>query len=331
MSAEAPAVRWGVLDGLGSSRIDDGFGMWVRVLGSAAGGGFPQWNCTCPPCRAVRDGSRPCRPRTQSSIAVSPDYRRWFLFNASPDIHAQIESFPALHPSRGPGGEREVPAAGRAAHRRGARPHAWPAAAAGGTCPGVHATEAVHETRCGTGRRCCGRSSAYCPVELACRSCPVPTCRWRRAVLPGLRRAHHEAGPVRPGRDAKAGSSATACTDERSGRALVYLPWSAGPDRRGARAARGLRLPAGRRHLLAGRRADPARPGGQDGARDGAPADRRSGRQPRASWPPLPIERKIYIHINNTNPILLEDSPERRVIEQHGMEVAVDGLELSRS
>ena len=72
--------------------------MWARVLGSAAGGGFPQWNCTCPPCRAVRDGSRPCRPRTQSSIAVSPDYRRWFLLNASPEIRAQIESFPALHP-----------------------------------------------------------------------------------------------------------------------------------------------------------------------------------------------------------------------------------------
>ena len=83
--------------------------MWVRVLGSAAGGGYPQWNCTCLPCRAVRDGSRPCRPRTQSSIAVSPDYRQWFLLNASPDIHAQIESCPALHPSRGSGGEREVP------------------------------------------------------------------------------------------------------------------------------------------------------------------------------------------------------------------------------
>ena len=76
--------------------------MWVRVLGSAAGGGFPQWNCTCPSCRAVRDGSRPARPRTQSSIAASPDYRRWFLLNASPDIHAQIESCPALHPSGGP-------------------------------------------------------------------------------------------------------------------------------------------------------------------------------------------------------------------------------------
>src|SRR5688572_10258931 len=83
--------------------------MWVRVLGSAAGGGFPQWNCACPSCRAVRDGSRPTRPRTQSSIAVSADRGRWFLVNASPDVHAQIESFPALHPSAAPDGGRVVP------------------------------------------------------------------------------------------------------------------------------------------------------------------------------------------------------------------------------
>ena len=71
--------------------------MWVRVLGSAAGGGFPQWNCTCPPCRAVRTARGPARPRSQSSIAVSADRQQWFLFNASPDIQSQIESFPDLH------------------------------------------------------------------------------------------------------------------------------------------------------------------------------------------------------------------------------------------
>ena len=79
--------------------------MWVRVLGSAAGGGFPQWNCGCPGCRAVREGSRPCRPRTQSSIAVSADRERWFLFNASPDVRTQIEAFPDLHPR----GDRTTP------------------------------------------------------------------------------------------------------------------------------------------------------------------------------------------------------------------------------
>src|SRR5213593_4321786 len=75
--------------------------MWLQVLGSAAGGGFPQWNCGCPGCRAVREGSRPARPRTQSSVAVSADHRHWFLLNASPDIRSQIEAFPALHPREG--------------------------------------------------------------------------------------------------------------------------------------------------------------------------------------------------------------------------------------
>ncbi|MGH3252685.1 MAG: pyrroloquinoline quinone biosynthesis protein PqqB, partial [Trebonia sp.] len=75
--------------------------MRIRVLGSAAGGGFPQWNCDCPCCRAVRDGSRPARPRTQSSVAVSGDGERWILLNASPDIHRQIAAFPALRPRQG--------------------------------------------------------------------------------------------------------------------------------------------------------------------------------------------------------------------------------------
>src|SRR5262249_56496213 len=61
------------------------------------------------PCRGARDGSRPPRPRPQSSTRVSPDDRQWFLFNASPDIRAQIESFPPLHPSGGAPGGRAVP------------------------------------------------------------------------------------------------------------------------------------------------------------------------------------------------------------------------------
>ncbi|MGI5440092.1 MBL fold metallo-hydrolase [Streptomyces shenzhenensis] len=77
--------------------------MILRVLGSAAGGGSPQWNCGCPVCTAVRSPAG--LARTQSSIAVSADRRRWFLINASPDIRAQIEAFPGLHPH----GDRTTP------------------------------------------------------------------------------------------------------------------------------------------------------------------------------------------------------------------------------
>ncbi|MGA8098757.1 MAG: MBL fold metallo-hydrolase [Candidatus Cybelea sp.] len=71
--------------------------MIVRVLGSAAGGGVPQWNCACMHCQAARLGRAP--RRTQSSLAVSADGTRWLLLNCSPDIATQIEAFAPLHPS----------------------------------------------------------------------------------------------------------------------------------------------------------------------------------------------------------------------------------------
>ena len=70
----------------------------IRILGSAAGGGFPQWNCACSHCRGVRDGLINATPRTQESVGLSTDEGEWFLINASPDIHWQIERFGSLHP-----------------------------------------------------------------------------------------------------------------------------------------------------------------------------------------------------------------------------------------
>ena len=84
--------------------------MKVRILGSAAGGGFPQWNCACPNCRAVRAGTFKGKPRTQAQVAISADGKSWFLLGASPDLRAQIESTPELQP-RGEGA-RQSPIAG---------------------------------------------------------------------------------------------------------------------------------------------------------------------------------------------------------------------------
>ena len=75
--------------------------MLIRVLGSAAGGGFPQWNCGCPNCRGLREGTARATARTQECVAVSADGCDWLLLNCSPEIRQQIESFPPLHP-RGP-------------------------------------------------------------------------------------------------------------------------------------------------------------------------------------------------------------------------------------
>jgi pyrroloquinoline quinone biosynthesis protein B len=269
----------------------------------------------------VRDGSRPARPRTQSSIAVSADYRRWLLINASPDVHAQIASFPALRPGDG----RAVPLRAVALTDAELDHTLGLLLLREGRGIEVHATEAVRDTLY-DGTSVLRTLEAYCPVDwhpvvpdadvslgdgLSYRAFDVPTTKRARFG------SSHEKGRVVGYR----------LTDERSGRALVYLP--------------GVQeLTAGVREQLAdcacllvdgtcwrddelirlGLAGKTAREMGH------LPIDGPDGSLARLA--PLPIERKIYIHINNTNPILLEDAPERHIVEQHGMEVAVDGLEV---
>jgi pyrroloquinoline quinone biosynthesis protein B len=72
--------------------------MHIEILGSAAGGGFPQWNCNCPNCRSVRAGTFRGKRRTQTQVAVSSDDVSWFLLNASPDLRMQIEAAQSLQP-----------------------------------------------------------------------------------------------------------------------------------------------------------------------------------------------------------------------------------------
>jgi pyrroloquinoline quinone biosynthesis protein B len=294
--------------------------MWLRVLGSAAGGGFPQWNCGCPGCRAVRDGSRPCRPRTQSSVVVSADRRRWFLLNASPDIRAQIESFPALHPRDG----RMTPldavllTDAELDHTLGLL------LLREGRGIDLHATEAVRETLV-NGTSLLRTLEAYCPV------------RWH-PVVPDADAAlsdglSYRAFDVPTTKRARFGSETEKgrvvgyrLTDERTGRSAIYLP--------GVQALTPVRdqLDGCACVLVDGtcwRDDELVQLGLADKtAREMGhlPIDGPGGSLEQLA--PLPIKRKIYIHINNTNPILLDDSPERRTVEQHGMEVAMDGLEL---
>lgn len=82
--------------------------MRIRILGSAAGGGFPQWNCACSNCRGVREGTLRATPRTQASVAVSADGEDWLLLGCSPEVRAQMEAFSALHPRQ----RRSTPAIG---------------------------------------------------------------------------------------------------------------------------------------------------------------------------------------------------------------------------
>jgi pyrroloquinoline quinone biosynthesis protein B len=295
--------------------------MWLRVLGSAAGGGFPQWNCSCPGCRAARTGERPCRGRTQSSIAVSADYQRWFLFNASPDIRAQLEAFPALHPraDRGTPVEAVLLTDAELDHTLGLL-----LLREGGGVE-LHATPSVYETL-NEGSAVLRTLAAYCPVK------------WR-TVVPGTEVAladglSYQAFDVPTSKKMRFGAGRAEgrvvgyrLTDTASGGTAVYLPgvqeltesvraqltdcdcllidgtcWD---DDELVRLGLAGKTSRDMGHLpIAG-------PGG-------------SMEQLTA----LGLARTIYLHMNNTNPILLEDAPQRRQLEQQGMEVAMDGLEV---
>jgi pyrroloquinoline quinone biosynthesis protein B len=296
-----------------------GVKMWLRVLGSAAGGGSPQWNCGCPVCAAVRSGGGPAR--SQSSVAVSADRRRWFLINASPDVRTQIEAFPGLHPHE----DRSTPLAAvlltdaELDHTLGLLLLREAGAVT------VYATPAVHKTlRDGSG--VLRTLERYCPVDwravvpgtdvtladgLTCRTFDVPTTKRDRF---GTGTDHGRVVGYR-------------LTDERSGGTLVYLP--------GVQA-----LTAGVRAEIEGcdcllidgtcwRDDELVRLGlaGKTSREMGhLPIDGPDGSL--AQLPSLGARRTIYVHMNNTNPILLADSPERRILQDRGTEVATDGLEV---
>jgi pyrroloquinoline quinone biosynthesis protein B len=252
---------------------------------------------------------------------VSADYQRWCLLNASPDIRAQIESFPPLHPN----GVRDSPLQtvlltdAELDHTLGLL-----LLREAGDLK-VHATAAVHETLL-KGTSLLQTLGTYTTVDWS----TVATGRdvfladglfYRAFDVPTNKQARFGTG--------EAGESVVGyrITDGPTGRTLVYLP--------GAQAL----TASVRDHLedCACLLFDGTCWQDDELIRLGiAPkTSREMGHLPIGGadgslkqLASLPIERKIYIHINNTNPILLEDAPERRTVEEQGLEVAADGLEL---
>lgn len=302
--------------------------MRIRVLGSAAGGGFPQWNCNCTNCAGVRSGAVAATPRTQSSIAVSSDDERWVLCNASPDLLAQIRSFGELQPARAIRDTALVDVVlvdaqidhtlGLLMMREGGCLRVW--------CTDRVREELTHH------HPIFPLLSHYCGVEL--HSMPIeagssfvmpslPSVECQAIAVPG------NAPPFSPARDAaQAGDNIALCwRDTRSSRTLVYAPGLSAIE------------PHVREVLQA---ADVVLIDGTFWSDDelvqlgvSSRRARQMGHLPLAGpggmlelLAELPAQRKILIHINNTNPILDERSPERTLLEAADVEVAYDGMEL---
>jgi pyrroloquinoline quinone biosynthesis protein B len=294
----------------------------ARVLGSAAGGGFPQWNCHCATCEAARAGSD-ARPRTQSSLAIRGADGPWFLANASPDLRQQLEAL-----SAGAGnGVRAGPAAGvlltdaEIDHTAGLL-----LLRESSTAIRVYGSAAVRRAL----------ADGYPVLPILGRYCGVD---WR-TLEPGrsvaldgssLEVEAFAAGGDAPRYLADAEADVEACglvfRDRATGGVLIYAPGLARLDE-----AVLARLRASDVVLVDGTF-------WRDDELAALGISERTARQmghvplsgPGGSLEALArLERPrtILVHINNTNPVLLERSPEREAVERAGVEVAHDGLEV---
>lgn len=303
--------------------------MKVHVLGSAAGGGFPQWNCNCPNCSAWRRGSPRLRARTQSSITVSADGQNWLLFNASPDILQQIREFSTLQPARA---LRDT--AIRAVflidaqidHTTGLyllREHRQPLEL------WCHAR--VREDL-SSGNPLLKVLEHYCGVRW--HDVPLQGEGFVMAGVPGLHFSAlpliSNAPPYSPHRDRPQPGDNVGVTvrDAASGRRLFYAPGlgQMEPHVWAAMQAADCVLVDGTlwtddEMITLGASTKTSRAMGH------LP---QSGAGGMLEWlEQLPARtRKVLIHINNTNPILDEGSVPRRELTRRGIEVAHDGMEI---
>ena len=303
--------------------------MRVRLLGTSAGGGFPQWNCNCVNCHGLRAGSLAARPRSQSCVAISADGRRWFLLNASPDIRTQLEGFAPLLPGesvRSTGVEAVLLTNADLDHTLGLL-----VLREGERLP-VHATAAVREALV-EGLQLGPVLESYCGIEWRTPPGELQPLRHRDGTPSGLSYAafpvagkppRYREGRVAPSPEDNVGYL---LHDNATSGRLVYMPTAA-------------RLGAAILGRL--RRSDLLLLDGTFWSADEMIA-RGVGRHTAAEMGHLPVggpdgslallrsttvARTVYVHMNNTNPMLSEDSPEWQRVHEAGAAIGWDGMEF---
>ena len=305
----------------------------VVVLGAAAGGGVPQWNCGCPNCRAARNG-RPEIQSTQASIAITADGEHWFLINASPDLRQQLIATPQLHPK--PGKLRHSPisgviltngeidaVAGLLSMREG-----WPFT--------IYAHERVLSilkdnsifnvlNEKNVARRAIELDKAFEPLLPNGSPSGIEIVPFE---VPGKGAWYLEGKSHPSGRDGAGDTLGLRIVDKASGNyfyfvaacaavtedvkarlagaPLVFFDGTVWRDDELIAAGLGSKTGQGRGHIAMS---------GDAGA--------------IATLAGLDIGRKIFLHINNSNPALLHDSEEREIAERAGWQIAADGTEIT--
>jgi pyrroloquinoline quinone biosynthesis protein B len=296
--------------------------MRIIVLGSAAGGGYPQWNSACPVGARAWQRDPAARWRTQCSLAVSAADERWVLLNASPDLRQQILSTPSLHPKAAP---RHSPivavvlsngdidhVAGLLTLRESQRFELY----ATGRILDVLAANPIFDALNPdyVARR---RLTLHEPVEVAGMHI-LPF------AVPGKVALYMERGEPAIGSE---GENTIGLELRAGGASFIFVPGCARMT--GALAARleGAPLVFFDGTLWTDDEMVRSGTGTKTGARMGHISV--SGPEGSlAAFAPLRVGRKIYIHINNTNPLLLDDSPERAATQRAGWEIAYDGMEV---
>ena len=297
--------------------------MKAVILGSAAGGGLPQWNCRCPVCELARAGDPRVPSRTQSSIAVTADDEHWLLVNASPDIRQQIAATPALYPRHG---ARHSPIAAVLLTNGDVDHVAGLLTLRESTPFKLFATKATRDS-VDANRIFSVANPEFVPrlpVVMDEPFEPVPGLRVEMFAVPGKVPLWLEDATMTIG---EATETTVGLDISASGRRLLYVPGCA-------------EVTPAVKDRIAG--ADVLLFDGtlwtdneMIEARLGVKSARRMGHVPMSgtggsleSLADAAVARRIFVHINNTNPVLVSDSRERGEAEASGWEVGYDGMRI---
>lgn len=292
------------------------------VLGAAAGGGLPQWNCGCDNCNAARDLSNPLKKQSQSSLAITVDGNNWAILNASPDIRTQLQDNPILHPRN----RRDTPIKsilltnGDIDHIAGLLILREKQAFT------VYLTQEIAKV-IGDNPIFNALDRNFVQFQIIGLDEPfeiLPNLKAELFAVPGKVPLYMEEGDVITDLE---GEQTVGVRLEADGKRIWYIPGCAKLTDTIAQKLRNEEVVLFDGTVFEDDEMLKASVGKKTGARMGHMA--MSGQNGSISaFEPLNVRRKIYIHINNTNPVWQCDSPERLEVEKTGWEIAYDGMEI---